>query len=239
MRYNLYKYSVYCIYDCYNYNIVYVGSTTRKLYERFTEHKKRCSTSPVRKYIEDNGHKLNITVIEYCDCYDDMLDREYFWTMYYKSFFNIVNKDIGKYHGKSFFEKVSGNNHVNYGKHLSYSVRRKISNSLTGHKMSKDSIAKGAASRTGKHHSSEWCNNISMALRNKYSINPRTCTCISVTLVNTGEVFISSTEAGKINNIPPTNITACCKGKRKSAGKDSNGNKLIWKYTEYRCNESM
>ncbi len=53
-----------------------------------------------------------------------------------------------------------------------------------------------------------------------------------VILVNTGEIFDSTREASKEYNIPNSSISACCRGKLKSAGKDSAGNKLIWKYLD-------
>ena len=51
-----------------------------------------------------------------------------------------------------------------------------------------------------------------------------------VLLVNTNEIFSSASEAGRQYNISASNISACCRGVRKSAGKDKNKNKLIWKY---------
>lgn len=51
-----------------------------------------------------------------------------------------------------------------------------------------------------------------------------------VKCLNTNEIFQSASEAGRIKNIPASNISGCCRGIRKSAGKDSEGNKLIWRY---------
>ena len=51
-----------------------------------------------------------------------------------------------------------------------------------------------------------------------------------VRLLNTGEEFPSASEAGRQYNIPPTHISACCRGVRKSAGKSKKGDKLIWIY---------
>lgn len=51
-----------------------------------------------------------------------------------------------------------------------------------------------------------------------------------VLLVNTGEIFVSASEASRIYNIPASNISGCCRGVRKSAGKNNEGKKLIWKY---------
>lgn len=51
-----------------------------------------------------------------------------------------------------------------------------------------------------------------------------------VLLVNTNEIFPSTSEAGRVYNVCSSSISACCRGERKSAGKDKNKNKLIWKY---------
>ena len=51
-----------------------------------------------------------------------------------------------------------------------------------------------------------------------------------VLLINTGEEFESASDAGRKYNICASNISACCRGSRKSAGKDKKGTKLVWKY---------
>ena len=53
-----------------------------------------------------------------------------------------------------------------------------------------------------------------------------------VKCVNTGEIFNSIREAGDFCNMKhPSNISECCKGKRKTAGKHPvTGEKLIWEY---------
>ena len=53
---------------------------------------------------------------------------------------------------------------------------------------------------------------------------------IKVRLINTGEIFKSIKSAEEKYGVPSTHISACCKGKRKSAGKDKYGIKLIWQY---------
>ena len=51
-----------------------------------------------------------------------------------------------------------------------------------------------------------------------------------VKCLNTGEIYISASEAGRIKNIHKSSIMACCRGVRKSAGKDENNNSLCWVY---------
>lgn len=57
----------------------------------------------------------------------------------------------------------------------------------------------------------------------------------SVICVTTGEIFDSIKEAEQSTGLK--NISACCQGKRKSCGKDKNGNKLIWRYYDKEKNK--
>ena len=74
----------------------------------------------------------------------------------------------------------------------------------------------------------EWCTNeynINYGTRNKRVSKPIKC-------ITTGEIFSSMTEAGHKYNIEIGNITKCCHGRYKYAGKSSTGEPLIWKYIE-------
>lgn len=51
-----------------------------------------------------------------------------------------------------------------------------------------------------------------------------------VKLINTNEIFATVGEASRKYGLSVTQISNCCKKKSKSAGKDKNGNKLIWEY---------
>lgn len=52
--------------------------------------------------------------------------------------------------------------------------------------------------------------------------------CIKVICIETKEIFRSITDASKKYNINKSNISACCKGKLKSAGQLADGTKLHW-----------
>lgn len=77
----------------------------------------------------------------------------------------------------------------------------------------------------------EWCtneynNNYGNCLkRNKYLSKKVIC-------ITTGEIFESTIEAEIKTGISHGNISSCCNKKLKSAEKDENGNKLVWKYLE-------
>lgn len=54
--------------------------------------------------------------------------------------------------------------------------------------------------------------------------------CVPVVCITTNEVFSSVKEPSIKYNIPTTNISKVCQGKRKHAGKLKDGTKLSWKY---------
>ena len=78
----------------------------------------------------------------------------------------------------------------------------------------------------------EWCTNEynhNYGTRNERAA--KSC-CKKIILTNTGEIFNSTREASKKYNVHNSTICQCLKGVKKSAGKLSNGEKLIWKYYE-------
>lgn len=98
---------------------------------------------------------------------------------------------------------------------------------------------RSADSRRGQTLSEESRKNISAALKGRVSPNKgkKFPTEWRANLArmhckpvgnNLGEQFTSTIEAALMTNIPQANISACCRGKRKSAGKDINGNKIVW-----------
>lgn len=57
----------------------------------------------------------------------------------------------------------------------------------------------------------------------------------NVICITTGKIYESCLDAERQTGVANQNISECCHGKRKSAGKDENGNKLVWRY----YNESL
>ena len=51
-----------------------------------------------------------------------------------------------------------------------------------------------------------------------------------VICLNTNEIFADNKEAGEKMDVSAGSIKRCCNGDTKSAGKDKDGNKLVWKY---------
>ncbi|WP_339008567.1 NUMOD4 motif-containing HNH endonuclease [Fusobacterium varium] len=51
-----------------------------------------------------------------------------------------------------------------------------------------------------------------------------------VKCLNNNLIYISASEAGRQNNISSSLVMKCCRGERKTAGKDNEGNLLSWIY---------
>lgn len=78
----------------------------------------------------------------------------------------------------------------------------------------------------------EWCNheyNCNYGTRNEKMSRTKGK---SIKCITTGETFNSIKEASRYYGVPQNNIVYCLKGRRKSAGKDFDGNKLLWKYID-------
>lgn len=56
--------------------------------------------------------------------------------------------------------------------------------------------------------------------------------CKKIILLNTMEIFDYIKQASEKYKIDNSNITKCCRGRLKFAGKDKNGEKLVWMYLE-------
>lgn len=124
---------------------------------------------------------------------------------------------------------TKGENHYNYGKHLSEEHKKKLSELRKGKYIGEDNpnynnhSLKGRMigennPMYGKHHNEETKQKI------------REANSIKIICVTTGEVFNSAKEAGDKYNRNRTNITKVCKHKAKSAGKLPDGTKLVWMY---------
>ena len=97
-----------------------------------------------------------------------------------------------------------------YGKHHSNSTKEKLRKANEGKQLKEETKKKISESHKGKNH-------------------PKTK---KVVLLNTGETFDYIKQASEKYNVAWQSISACCRGRLKSAGKDENGNKLVWKYLD-------
>jgi len=101
-------------------NIVYVGSTSRKLSERMREHRCKSNRSPACDWIKEVG-KENVRLEEICKCEtkEESLEKEIYWTNELRKSYKLFNKYTGNKHSeeqKAYMSKLhSGVNHPCYG----------------------------------------------------------------------------------------------------------------------------
>lgn len=101
---------------------------------------------------------------------------------------------------------------------LSKEHRQKIIKSLIGRKHSEETKNKMSEAHKGKSHSKEHTEKVAAKHRKK------------VVCLTTNEVIEGITNASKKYNCDRSDITRCCQGKIKSAGKLPDGTKLEWQY---------
>ena len=100
---------------------------------------------------------------------------------------------------------------------------------------SKGTRKKIGEANSGRHPSEEARKKMSEAKKDKYVGKNHPC-AKSVICITTNRIFLTSKEGAEYYNCNHGNITSCCKGKLKSAGK-YNGKKLIWKYIKWNHNK--
>ena len=225
-------------------------------YESFNENKKYHYNVPfhcaIRKYGIEN---FEVCILEKdLNDYDEMDEKEIYYIKFYdtlannKKGYNVASgggnsnpyagkieeemKEIGRKKSEN-HANVSGKNnpmygrtgekHPKYGKHHSEETKKKQSEAHKGKQFSKEHKQK--ISEAKKNMSEETRQKISEAKKGKN--NPK---AKKVILLNTGEIFNTIKEAEEKYEV--TNISANCRGRLRSAGKDENGNKLVWMYLE-------
>ena len=121
-------------------------------------------------------------------------------------------KPLSESHKKNIRKSQSGENHPMYGKKHSEETKKKISEAKKGK----------ASPRKGVKLSEETKRKLSEAKKGQ---NSKKVICIT-----TNKVFDSIKSASQFYNCNKSDLSQCCKGKRKSCGKLSDGTKLEWKY---------
>lgn len=252
---------IYCIENLINHK-KYIGQSI-DIYRRWANHKCDLNGNRHRnehlqlawnKYGEDN---FEFTIIE--QCLEEMLDEK---ETYYISVYDCMNNNYGynletggnqnKHPSDETRQKMSeshiglqaGENNPMWGKPKSDETKRKISESkigkyagenhpLYGTHFSEESKQKMRDARTGKyagenhpmfgkHHSVESRKKLSQSKGGHQIYCPEL-----------NEVFWGSTEIEEKYNINHSNVVACCRGKRKYAGRHPATNiPLHWRYIE-------
>ena len=125
---------------------------------------------------------------------------------------------LSESHKKAIREAQEGENHPMYGKHHNEETKEIL-----------------RQKRLGKKASEETKKKMSEAQLRRFAGKPDMIERHTkrVTCVNTGEVFDSVKHAAERYHISsPSDISQVCKKKRKSAGKDKLGNRLVWEYVD-------
>ena len=83
----------------------------------------------------------------------------------------------------------------------------------------------------GKHHTEESKKKMSEVKKDKYigKNNPRARSVICIT---TYKIFFTAKDGANFYNIRRESVKDCCGNRQKSAGKLSDGTKLIWMYLD-------
>ena len=238
------KYSVYKLTS--PADKVYIGCTQQKPKDRWDYgckyHNNKELSSDIKKFGWDNfEHIVLYSGLEEDEAYD--LERELIHKYrsndprhgYNKSIGGKVNRGMIRSddYRRRLSERVSGENHPFYGKHLSEETRRKISESNKGHPVSEETRRKIAEGNRGKHLSEETKKKIGDANRGRRaSLETRRRMSESssrkrkVLCVETGIIYNSIRDAAKDVGTPASNVGSVCTGKTKTAGGYS------WKYVE-------
>jgi group I intron endonuclease len=203
---------------------MYVGITTYYIKKRLHEHLKEKGKQD--QYIDNALQKEGLENFDIFSFLVEKTDLNYVeiklikeLNTLYPNGYNFesgggINKSHHPLTKQKQSESHSGGNNYWFGKHLSEEHKDKLSKSKTSTKCleeTKQKISKGNKGKyIGKDHP--------MARK--------------VICLETKEIFDTAKEASIKYNI--SHIGNCCKGKQKSAGKDSQGNKLHWMYySEY------
>ena len=141
-------------------------------------------------------------------------------------------------------EAQKGENNPMYGKHHSEETKLKMSESQKGKHHSDEAKRKNSEAHKGeknpmygKHHSDESKLKMSESQKGKHlsdesKLKMSESHSKKVICITTGKTFNSLKEASNCYNVAISNISRCCGGTRKSAGKLKNGMRLKWKYSE-------
>lgn len=128
---------------------------------------------------------------------------------------------------KAISDRMSGENHPCWGKHLSPETRAKISAANRGKRLSEESIRKMAETKRGRKLSLEHRAKLS-EIRKGTSVGGENPQAKRVVCVETGEVFETIKEAAEFVGVWPENMSRHLRGLSSCCGK------LHWKYFDER-----
>lgn len=252
------KFKVYCHKNKIN-NKLYFGITSQTLNARWRKgkgYKKGVFYRAIQKYGWDNFNHIVLleNISEECakeiekyliKKYNSIVPFGYNTTKGGDSIFIRTFTDEERYikrimmsgeNNPMYNIRLVGDKNPMYGRHHSDSAKEKMSQSKIGNNFRKGkqtsetakrkiSIANKERLKDKRNHPMYGKTGINNPNYGHEGIGKK-----SVLLVNTGEVFDSVTDASIAYNITPTEVSRCCHNRQKSAGKDKNGEKLVWKF---------
>ena len=223
---------------------IYIGQTSNTLGERKKQHIQSAFNSrrPTKNYFHKAIKKYGIDNFQWEILEDNILEkdlnkREKYWIKYYNSYLNGYNLTEG---GDSFnnIEKWRQEN-PQLAKESAQRGCQIMKHILTLHpekeEQRKENSKKGMQ-KYFQEHEQEWREkSYQIYLKHKEQVDKQfeefhKQQSKKVLCINTNIIYPSASEASRQTKISQGNISACCRGERKSAGKDKNGKKLIWKY---------
>ncbi len=191
---------------------MYVGQTTRDVWERFAEH---CSNTKsaigraIHKYGKEN---FLVEILVECHAKEQLNTSEMFFVKILNTVapkgYNLTTGGKNKGHLAELSKAIISRK--NKGKKRSPEVCKKISQLKKGMRLSKETRAKMSTTRKGRAMSAK----AYIALIKRNELNKVIVVCLE-----TSEIFESLLAASEQYGICSGEISAACKGKRNTAGK--------------------
>lgn len=180
------------------------------------------------KGYKDNQHFTNAVNkygwgnIEHIVIYDDLTESEAKeLEQRYIQWYCTTNRKYGY--------NISLGGEGNNGKPHTEETKQKISEA---HKGEKNSFYGKTHTKETKQKISEARKSKPLSEETKQKIKMNSANARSIICITTNKVFRSINDGANYYNTFATTITACCRGKRKSAGKSPTGEKLVWRYID-------
>lgn len=209
---------------------IYVGQTIQGFDKRYKGGVYNATSNPHLKNSIDKYGIENFIFVKEFDVAYSKEELDALEDMYIKIYDTInplygYNKKFGGANGRLTEEslnKISGENHYNYGKHLSEETKQKIKENHADTRGEKcywygKKLSEKHRANLSKNHAN---------VRGANNGHAKKVRCIT-----TGKIFDTVTEAQRYYGLKSaSNISRCCRGGRKTAGELDDGTKLEWEY---------